>query len=338
MMSQPSVQLLFGPMLIGVFLNNILFGVLIAQAFVYYRTYTTERAWIRYLVLYLVILETCNTAFDMAMMFQPLIHEYGMPSAVTKTPTLLAADGITIVLISTPVQLFIAWRIKIITSSIVMPSVIGFFSFCSFVGGMATTICVSLIPEYARLHKFEGAVITWLASSAIADVIIAVTLVISLRKRRTGVTSTNDILNRIIRLTIQTGAVTAIFAILDVTMFLGKGNTTFNFLWDLPLGKLYTNSLLSTLNARAGWSQVTAGQQQDNVLFGPSPAPPKGAHRTTGSHTNWDAIHYRKPIEPRSTGHVINTDCMKSDHDLELGVVITKTTEQKSDSVVFKAL
>ncbi|KAF8529706.1 hypothetical protein BU17DRAFT_79789 [Hysterangium stoloniferum] len=284
----------------------------------------------------------------MAMMFQPLVQEYGMASAVTRSPTMLAADGVTTVLISTPVQLFIAWRIKIISSSLVMPSIIAFFSFCSFVGGIATTICVSLIPEYARLHEFDGAPTTWLTSSAIADIIITVTLVISLRRCRTDRTSTNDVLDRIIRLTIQTGAITAIFAILDAAIFLGKRHTSLNFAWDFPLGKLYTNSLLSTLNARAGWSQAIAEQQQDNVLFRSSRPPSKSPQSKTARHSDWNAVvsdvwslektdslsseqDYRTPIEFRSTGHGNSTDRTKSSHDMEFGVVITKTTEQKTD-------
>jgi hypothetical protein len=39
-----------------------------------------------------------------------------------------------------------------------------------------------------------------------------------------------------------------------------------NFLWDLALSKLYTNSLLSTLNARAGWNNLS-GQSGTNLLF-----------------------------------------------------------------------
>jgi hypothetical protein len=47
-------------------------------------------------------------------------------------------------------------------------------------GGVAVTICVSILPEYAKFHIFEGAVITWLTSSAVADVIITASLVWSL--------------------------------------------------------------------------------------------------------------------------------------------------------------
>lgn len=40
--------------------------------------------------------------------------------------------------------------------------------------------------------------------------------------------------------------------------------------WDLPLSKLYTNALLSTLNARVGWDRLHGAQDSDNPLFGQS--------------------------------------------------------------------
>ena len=39
-----------------------------------------------------------------------------------------------------------------------------------------------------------------------------------------------------------------------------------NYIWDFALSKLYSNSLLSTLNARGGWR--TTFTNRDNVLFG----------------------------------------------------------------------
>lgn len=49
-MATPNVQLLFGPMLIGVFINMILYGVLVVQAWAYYQTYKRDAIWIKYFV------------------------------------------------------------------------------------------------------------------------------------------------------------------------------------------------------------------------------------------------------------------------------------------------
>ena len=59
-------------------------------------------------------------------------------------------------------------------------------------------------------------------------------------------------------------------SILGVCFLLTAASLSFrNFIWDLPLSKLYTNSLLSTLNARAGWNNLMGPENEHNVLFGP---------------------------------------------------------------------
>ncbi|KIJ50246.1 hypothetical protein M422DRAFT_245493 [Sphaerobolus stellatus SS14] len=272
----PDVQSLFGPMLIGVFLNMILYGVLVVQSFFYYQTYRKDSKWIRYFVLYLVVMETINAAFDMYLIYEPLIQRYGTQRAVTVAPLALNPDALVTVLISVPVQLFITWHIKVISGSNVIPGLIAFFAICSFGGATATTISVSIIREFTRFPQFESATIIWLASSYLADIIITATLVWSLKSRKTGHSETGDIVNRIIASTIQTGAITALFALLDFVLFLAIPNSTANFLVDFPLSKLYSNSLLSTLNTRAGWSNTLKSRnRQDNVLFGPGS--PSGA-------------------------------------------------------------
>jgi hypothetical protein len=42
-----------------------------------------------------------------------------------------------------------------------------------------------------------------------------------------------------------------------------------NFVWDFALSKLYTNALMSTLNARTVWGGlINGGTVPPNVLFG----------------------------------------------------------------------
>ncbi|KAH7883158.1 hypothetical protein F5I97DRAFT_1902519 [Phlebopus sp. FC_14] len=200
------------------------------------------------------------------MMYEPLVVRYATPAATTIVPIMLSADPLMTVMISSAVQLFIAWRVKVMSKSSFVPFVIAFFAVTSFIGGIATTVSVTIINEYSRLHQFDGAVITWLASSAAADIIITLSLVWSLYHKKTGFPATDDLINRLIRLTIQTGLITAVAATLDVTIFLAVKGTTLNYIWDFALSKLYSNCLLSTLNARGGWK--SSSTVRENVLFG----------------------------------------------------------------------
>jgi len=317
-------------MLIGVFLNTILYGVLLVQTFIYFQTYKKDTPWIRYFVLYLFIVETLNTGFDIAMIYEPLITRYGTPRAVSVAPMMLSADAIVTVAISTPVQLFIAWRIWTIGKSIIITFIISFFAICSFVGGVATTVSVSLIPEYFRFGEFQWAVITWLASSAVADIVITVSLVWSLRNKR-GFTATNDIINRIIRLSVQTGAITTISAIADIAGFLVFPHTTVNFIADLPLSKLYTNSLLSTLNARVGWHNLAGPQSGHNVLFGMQNSSEWRAATRTDLHVHTDLPNNRHRIATLpSKGDPITDDV----HYLDNTISVTKVVDDCVDPII----
>ncbi|EIW77404.1 hypothetical protein CONPUDRAFT_157654 [Coniophora puteana RWD-64-598 SS2] len=236
-----NVELLFGPMLIGVFINSILYGVTIVQAFIYFGnstrhvllpcitdvgiTSSSDPRWIRYFVVYLLVAESLNTIFDIGVMYEPLVHLWGDERAMIYVPVMVVPDAIITVLISTPVQLFLAWRVRAMSESLVIPGFICLFTTTSFLGGLATGIAVSFLNEYSQFHQFEGAPIGWLVSSAVADALIAASLVWSLYQKKTGVPSTDDLVNRIIRLTVQTGMVTATAAILDVSLFIASTTT-----------------------------------------------------------------------------------------------------------------
>ncbi|KAF5318631.1 hypothetical protein D9619_010715 [Psilocybe cf. subviscida] len=257
---------LFGPFLLGAGFNFTLYGVCILQTFLYFRKYSRDPLRIRLLVAYLFVMETINSGCTMGVLYEPLALHYGDPVFFEKFPLMLTANALVTVLISTPAQFFVAWRLKIVSRSFVIPIVIIILAIVSLVGGTKTSASVIKSQDYGHYSSFTPTVTVWLASSAAADFFITIGLTWSLLKRDFGTKETEDKVTRIIRLTIQTGFVTMAFAIIDLTVFLARPRTTLNFIVDFALSKLYTNSLLSTLNARSGWDHLCQSQEV-NVLF-----------------------------------------------------------------------
>ncbi|KAF5368836.1 hypothetical protein D9758_002892 [Tetrapyrgos nigripes] len=199
-----------------------------------------------------------------------------------------------------------AWRIKVISKSNLLMWVIIFFAICAFIGGLANTIAVTIINEFANLHQFDGSVITWLGASAITDILITISLVWSLWKAKTQVRATDDAISRIIRLTVQTGAITAVSAALDVILFLVFPDTTMWVHLELspPQANSYTEPWYlftetssgtlrcpNCLNARAGWSNLNGREvPQHNVLFG-----------NQGSTANTSVTRYGTPNGSKNT-------------------------------------
>ncbi|KAI9059272.1 hypothetical protein FKP32DRAFT_1680090 [Trametes sanguinea] len=242
----------YGPIFIGVVFNILLYGIMITQTYLYFQMYKRDKAWIKLFVICLFVCDTVNCAFDIAFLYMPLVNEFGNVEALNVATWVFATDPAMTAIIAGLVQSFFAWRVKVLTRSWYAVVVIALCSFAQFCGGLGTAIAVGMIPEFVHFQKFQVIVIVWLAFSAVADTLITASLVWHLRRNKTGMPVTDDIINRIIRLTVQTGLVTALCAIVDLILFLATP-AGLHLIFNLPLSKLYTNSLMSSLNTRHGW-------------------------------------------------------------------------------------
>ncbi|KAK2467199.1 hypothetical protein APHAL10511_000748 [Amanita phalloides] len=338
-----SVTNSFGPLLIGTFFNMILYGILIVQCLFYFQTYKTDNSWIRILVLYLFLVETLNTGCDIAMMYQPLISEYGQPSAVKSFPTLFAAEPVVIVAVSTPIQFFFAWRIWLLTKSIWIPIIISLFAVASFAGGVWTTVMVAVVKLFSHKPELHKPALVWFLSSCISDICITCVLVISLSRRKTGFAATDDAISKIIRMTVQTGLLTALFAIGDVVFFMTLPHTAYNFLWDLALSKLYSNCLLSTLNARSTRNNNSSHVSRARFISGGH-----GSSTFTRGHLMDSGVeegHTRQYISSTSLYDLGNdpkerfdasTPCESTLREVGYGITVTKVVERHlEDSTTF---
>ncbi|KAJ7588314.1 hypothetical protein C8J56DRAFT_941356, partial [Mycena floridula] len=182
-------------------------------------------------VLCLFLCITLKTAFNM-------VAQFGRVNNTTLT------DPVMTGIISTPVQLLMAWRIMVVTETRLWTCIIVAIAMLAFGASIWTTIEVSSKPAFSQFTEFRIAPITGLASSATADLIITGVLVYSLHVRKSGYnTSLDTYMNHIIRLTVQTGALSAIFAFSEALVFVIL--KVFSFSWVLALSNLYFSTILS---------------------------------------------------------------------------------------------
>lgn len=303
----------------------ILYGILVVQTYSYYQVYKKDALWIKYLVLYLFIVETANTAIDMVMMYQPLILDYG--HQLVNFPVVFAAEPITIVAISMPIQMFFAWRIYRLTKQSIIAFIVAFLSLVSFAGGLWTTIMIVVVKLFKRKPELHWPALMWFLSATVADVLITGTLVINLSKRRTGFAATDDAISKIIRMTVQTGMITALFAIGDVIFFMTL-KSAWNFIWDLALTKIYANCLLSTLNARAGLKEMSSHSNHRQIST-------SNGRRPTGFMDQpLTPIHVQSSMfEMEQKAYDRSFERSRSQHDeTEYGITVTKVVETIPDS------
>ncbi|KII90546.1 hypothetical protein PLICRDRAFT_173946 [Plicaturopsis crispa FD-325 SS-3] len=285
-----------GPFFIGTVLNIVLYGVMVTQSFLYFTSYKKDKIWLKLFVALLLFADTVNSVFDVIYLYDSLVIHFGNDAFLTKANWVFATDPAMTGIIATFVQLFFAWRVKVLNRKntyIVIAIVI--FALAGCLCSIATSIAVGIVPDFINFQKFKSVVIVWLVSSSICDVIITFSLVWHLRLQKTGFRATDDIVNRIVRVTVQTGLLTAIWAIVDLIVFL-VNPTGLHLIFNVPLSKLYTNSLLSSMNARGGWAFKGHSEQQ-SAESKASPQELGGIH-STGKIRGPD-IHFNNGVDSR---------------------------------------
>ncbi|KAJ7577123.1 hypothetical protein C8J56DRAFT_1061266 [Mycena floridula] len=245
---------IYGPILVGVFLSTVLYGVNIVQMFTYNeKSSKRDSIWTRGLVLCLFLCITLKTAFNMLAVYQPLVQQFG--DLHPELPFYLRSDPVLTAIISTSVQALMAWRIMVVTETRLWSFIIVAMAMLSFGSSMWTTIAFAFKPAVSQFSEHPTALIIWLVSSATADLMITGVLAYSLHVRKSGYnTSLDTYVNHIIRLTTQTGALTTIFALSDALVFSALEDTTICFPWGLALPYFYISTILSSLNARDSWT------------------------------------------------------------------------------------
>jgi len=99
-------------------------------------------------------------------------------------------------------------------------------------------------------YKLSFWLVTWLGSSVVCDLAITVCMILSLRPSRSYFSSNKSTLVKLTRLTLETGLVTTVAALLELILGLAFQTTFYHIAVFYTISKLYANCLLATLNFR----------------------------------------------------------------------------------------
>ncbi|KAJ7649047.1 hypothetical protein DFH06DRAFT_1208866 [Mycena polygramma] len=247
-----------GPILVGTQLNWALLGVLTLQIYNFYCNFPNERVGIKALVYWLFFLDLAQTAFTSHFAFGILVTGWGDPNVFAHLPWSSCSIPVLAGLVSFSVQLFFAWRIYVLEGDksryvlaiCVLIVVVGLMqSLSAIVNG----IRYAFSSQLSDILQLVIGVKIWLIGSAVCDVVIALTMITILTRyrRMTPWKKSDNVITKLIYNTVETGAITAIAAIVEVILFLLYPQYFFHETPGFILGKMYSNVVLATLNSRS---------------------------------------------------------------------------------------
>jgi hypothetical protein len=241
----------YGLLYIAVVVSSALYGAGILQFWMYIRKYhARDPVIVKSVVIAVLVCDTAQQALLSHAVYEYLVTSIGAPTILPSVVNTLMIELFFSCAIATLVQQFYCWRIYKIGKSAVLAIAVSLVSWVS---------CVTLLiysAKAVRLHLLSEVITLKTLSicantlSAVTDITISIVLVLLLNGSKTGFKRTTDLVNRLMVFTFNTGLPTSICALFATICIAAFDETFLYIFFFLLLGRLYTNSILVTLNSR----------------------------------------------------------------------------------------
>lgn len=181
------------------------------------------------------------------------------------------------------------------------------------IGGAWGGIQSEILGKYA---VSKVALYLWSLGSALADVLIAISMASLLHRTRVeGNRFSNDILIRLVRLTIETNVITAITAIASFVLYVGYPDEIYYVFTAGIIGKIYANTLMVSLNNRIYFREhaMSVVHSSDNHFV-------DSQHRLEVASRHFHQVQVGTPADATMIGNSFKLGRMSS-HTVELARV-----------------
>ncbi|KJA27692.1 hypothetical protein HYPSUDRAFT_34813 [Hypholoma sublateritium FD-334 SS-4] len=240
-------------LLLGMMANWILFGVLVVQFYLYYISFPKDYRAVKLVVCAQLLLETTQTVMFTRDIVQHFTQAYTDPAGLNEVGTLWLSITLMIGLIAFITQGFYCYRVGVLTKSKYAVALIGMLSLAQ----LSAAISASVLEERAVLLTTllsQNATLTaigiWGGCSLACDIVIATIMTYHLRRWDTRLGNTHSMIVRLVRLSVETGCLTALSAgVLLVLVYLPGPPPYYTAAGSL-VSKTYSNSMMAILNSR----------------------------------------------------------------------------------------
>ncbi|KAH8105638.1 hypothetical protein DFH11DRAFT_1733223 [Phellopilus nigrolimitatus] len=264
--AMPALDNTMGALYLGVVLAMGLWGAGTVQVYYYFNAYPKDPWQLKTHVVTVWVFDTVHQALVTHACYIYLITQYGNPLYLTVIVPSLEVMVLISGFVCLLVQSFLVYRVWRLSANNV-PLVACLFLFVvaefiantSFFGKGVQMASFADVPTIAWLSKLSNGL------SAATDVVIAASLTFLLNRSRTGFRKSETMINRLILFTINTGMLTSVCAIVTVIFVSLYPDNLIYVTTYLCISKLYTNTLLATLNARRATRDGAAADSNEQT-------------------------------------------------------------------------
>ncbi|KAJ7162569.1 hypothetical protein C8R43DRAFT_301230 [Mycena crocata] len=241
-----------GAALVGVIGAAGLYGVSAVQTVYYFNRYGSTDIWyIKALVASVFVFDTIHQGLISHTVYWYVIRNYGHPEALANLVWSILLEVLFNGLIGLIVQSFLTMRVwRLSNRNIALTAVTASLVLAEFGCSVVFTIQSLQLETWEQLSQLKGLSMSVNVLGAFADFVIAIILVLYLRRSRTGFKKSDTMITKLIMFSVSTGLLTSVCALASLVSILVWSHTLVYVAFYFSLGRLYFNSVLATLNAR----------------------------------------------------------------------------------------
>ncbi|KAI0039476.1 hypothetical protein FA95DRAFT_1550637 [Auriscalpium vulgare] len=249
----PSLDSTMGGLYISIVVSGSLWGVTALQTWHYYLNYPQDPWHLKAIVAVVFSLDTLHQILIAHTGYWYLVTHYFEPQFLGHIVWSIAAEVVVAAIVALTVQCFFIMRIwQLSKKSLIIVGLVSALVLSQF---LVTIVYLARVFTrdlwtYAKLATIKGLSMSINAATVAADVSIALVLCYFLGSSRTGFRRSDTVINKLILFAVNTGLITSIDAVCSLVTIAALPNTFIYISFFFAQSRLYSNSLMATLNAR----------------------------------------------------------------------------------------
>ncbi|KAJ7774134.1 hypothetical protein DFH07DRAFT_120393 [Mycena maculata] len=277
------VKEVFATSFIGFAVATTAYGISILQLYLYFRNYPKDNLVLKLTVGTLWLLDTLSTIMVAHSLYTYFVLNFMNLAADALIPWSFALENGLLTGVTLLAQCYYSWQIWTISKNVLVTGVIFLLALAAFGLGLYVTVHLFRFPAVATLATHSVQVVTGPVQgmAGACDIAIMLALIYYLRsRRRSGVRTTEQMIDTLILYAMCRGIMTAITQILFLALNVGSPDHTYWQPFHQLVGKLYVNSILASLNVR----KAVLGKGDPEKSFRSS-----GLSKSTAANTGTDS-------------------------------------------------
>lgn len=247
--TRPNLSETYGAAMIGLLVTCFLSGIMTLQTHLYFQQAHRDRWTLKLLVAIVWTIDMVHLFGISVFVYHYVIANWGNDAIVGESTWTLGLEEMLNTWITFIVQMFFIHRVNVLSKynrwTLIPLYLLAFVQLGFGTGGGIKSMLPQTVGHLAST-RWRAAI--WLISGAVNDILIATILCYYLWSQRTVMSQ--RLVDQLIAYAINTGLLTSILAFIDIGCFIAMPGNYIHLAFNFVLGRIYTNSLLASLNMR----------------------------------------------------------------------------------------